>query len=194
MNRLMISKTHGSTLAFVAACVLATTPLAGCGDDAGGGGGTLPDSGVPAVEAGTSEAGSPDMGTTDTGVQVDGEVAPLAFDDMDFEQKKTFMKETVLPKMKELFREFDPVEYADLKCSACHGNDMQSKKFEMPNKLTALDPMNMPSVNSMDADEAAYAKFMQDKIVPTMREFLGRKPFDPATGEGFGCFSCHTMK
>ena len=41
---------------------------------------------------------------------------------------------------------------------------------------------------------AAYApEFMSQKVSPQMAEIFGKKPFDPATGEGFGCNGCHKI-
>lgn len=32
---------------------------------------------------------------------------------------------------------------------------------------------------------------MAEVVVPAMAEAMGETPFDPATGEGFGCAGCH---
>ena len=37
------------------------------------------------------------------------------------------------------------------------------------------------------------AEFMGTKVSPQMAEIFGKKPFDPATGEGFGCGGCHKI-
>jgi hypothetical protein len=37
------------------------------------------------------------------------------------------------------------------------------------------------------------AKFMSEKVSPQMAELFGKKPFDPASGEGFGCAGCHKL-
>ena len=36
-------------------------------------------------------------------------------------------------------------------------------------------------------------KFMSEKVSPAMAEIFGKKPYDPATNEGFGCGGCHKM-
>ena len=34
-------------------------------------------------------------------------------------------------------------------------------------------------------------EFMMQKVVPEMAGTIGMQPFDPKTGEGFGCYGCH---
>ena len=41
----------------------------------------------------------------------------LAWADMDHEQRAQFMKDTVLPKMKELFTGYNPEEFAEMNCA-----------------------------------------------------------------------------
>jgi len=36
-------------------------------------------------------------------------------------------------------------------------------------------------------------KFMHDKVAPQMADIFGKKPYDPATKEGFGCNGCHKV-
>jgi hypothetical protein len=35
------------------------------------------------------------------------------------------------------------------------------------------------------------SKLMVEQVMPKMLEVLGTTPFDPATGQGFGCNGCH---
>ena len=37
------------------------------------------------------------------------------------------------------------------------------------------------------------AKFMGEKVSPQMAALFGKKPYDPATNEGFGCGGCHKI-
>lgn len=41
------------------------------------------------------------------------------------------------------------------------------------------------------AKQPEVTTFMAEVVVPAMAEALGEPPFDPATGEGFGCAGCH---
>jgi len=38
------------------------------------------------------------------------------------------------------------------------------------------------------------AQFMAQKVAPEMAAVLGKPPFDPTTGKGFGCMGCHTIE
>ncbi len=35
-------------------------------------------------------------------------------------------------------------------------------------------------------------RFMFNHVVPATRQMVGGEPYDAETGEGFGCFDCHT--
>ncbi len=114
------------------------------------------------------------------------------WDDLDHEQKKAFMKEKVLPKMKEVFSEFDAKRFADVKCTTCHGPGVKDDKFDMPNpKLPKLDPKDHFAKHKK---KAKMLTFMMEKVAPAMRELLGEEEFNPETMKGFGCGNCHTMK
>ncbi|RMG94623.1 MAG: hypothetical protein D6705_15660 [Deltaproteobacteria bacterium] len=105
------------------------------------------------------------------------------------QQKMEFMGIYVLPKMSALFKEHDAERFKDFKCQTCHGDDMESVDFHMPNDLYPL-----PTANTIEAAkeyDPEMTAFMMEKVVPTMVELLGVEPYDPATGKGFGCFSCH---
>ena len=105
---------------------------------------------------------------------------------MDRDARLTFMGTTVMPKMKESFKQrgFDT-----FKCANCHGEDYQTVDFKMPNDLTPLNPEN-PIQSGMDLDEE-MTKFMVSEVLPQMAEMLGRET-DVTTGKGeFGCLSCH---
>ena len=39
-------------------------------------------------------------------------------------------------------------------------------------------------------ERPAYT-FMNETVTPTVRTQLGETAYDPATGTGFGCYSCH---
>jgi hypothetical protein len=108
------------------------------------------------------------------------------FKDLNAAEKGEFMKNHVVPKMGELFKEFDPKKYAELKCTTCHGPGAKQGKFTMPNpKLPKISDAMMKKHPEM-------TEFMMKKVVPEMAALLTEKPFDPATKEGFGCMRCHT--
>jgi len=100
------------------------------------------------------------------------------------------MKTVVVPKMTPVFRELDAEEFAEVKCTTCHGERAKAKNFEMPNPdLPALDPNDGFKIH-MDA-HPRETRLMMDKVVPEMAAALGEQPYDPQTHKGFGCFECH---
>lgn len=134
------------------------------------------------------EQATPDGGGEDPAAGEGGEdpAGELAWHDMNREQRMTFMGTTVMPAMKEAFKQqgFDT-----FKCANCHGADFKEVDYKMPNDLTPLDPEN-PIQSGMDLDEEV-TKFMVSTVLPQMAEMLGEET-DVTTGKGeFGCLSCH---
>ena len=120
-----------------------------------------------------------------------GAELPAAWsDDMSREMKISFMKKRVMPAMTALWKE-SPEPDEEVTCGTCHGAGAKEGKFDMPNaKLYPLDPSDSFAAHK---DEPEWLEFMGKKVVPTMANTLGVQPYDPATGQGFGCFSCHGM-
>jgi hypothetical protein len=133
---------------------------------------------APAADAGVADAPRP---------WANGE--KIVFEELPDNLKGAYMKEVVLPKMKDVFQQFDAKEYADFGCKTCHGENAKQRAFEMPS----------PEIHVLDfqkdkVDHAAEYKFMSETVAPTMAGLLGEQPFDPATGKGFGCMGCHTIQ
>jgi hypothetical protein len=105
--------------------------------------------------------------------------------DMTAEQKGEFMKQKIVPAMEPLFKGFYPSE--TFGCATCHGPDFKLPKDFLPH-LTFKD-------NNLTAftEDAEVAKFMAEKVTPTMASALGMAPYDPATQQGFGCGGCHAI-
>jgi hypothetical protein len=101
------------------------------------------------------------------------------------------MKTAVVPKMSELFKEFDAKRFAEgVNCVTCHGPNAKKGEFKMPNpKLPKV-----PSYEAVLKKNPKATKFMSEQVVPEMSKLLGVVPFDPATKTGFGCMNCHTPK
>ena len=115
--------------------------------------------------------------------------AKKAWKDMDFEEKKKFMAEEVTPKMGKMMTEFDAKEFPKVECGTCHSD---LKTFKMPNtKILKLDPKD--GFKKHMAKHGKMVEFMMQKVTPEMTALLGHSPFDPATGQGFGCGGCHVM-
>ena len=122
--------------------------------------------------------------------------APKAWKDMDKQERADFMKQVVLPKSKELFATIDPK--MDVTCKTCHGKGVANHTFKMPNPdiepLPATEKAFMAWVRK-DPEEAKWAKFMSEQLVPAMADMLGQQPFDPKTKTGdFSCMACHTLQ
>ena len=106
-------------------------------------------------------------------------------------QRQDYMGIFVLPRMQKLFAGWKPDEYGEFRCQTCHGEnfDKPPVDFQMPRvafPLEADDPIG----GAMKYDAEA-TRFMVDKVLPTMAELLGEKPFEAKTGQGFSCFRCH---
>jgi len=115
--------------------------------------------------------------------------APAAWrDDMSKEEKGAFMKAKVAPRLGAVFQAADANRYAKFGCVTCHGPKFQTPKDYLP-KLT----MKGGKITAF-ADKPQVAQFMAQKVMPEMAAVLGKPPFDPATGKGFGCPGCHTVE
>jgi hypothetical protein len=114
-------------------------------------------------------------------------LAPGAWEAMDEDAKKAFMKKTVVPVMAAKFKAFDPEEFAKVDCKTCHGPEAANGKFEMPSgTLPELD------FDHPDPDDKAIADFMAKEVKPTMAKLLGMPEYTPDNPKGFGCLHCHT--
>jgi hypothetical protein len=109
-------------------------------------------------------------------------------DTMSDKQKAEFMKQKVVPAMAKTFQEFDPKKYERFDCKTCHGPAFKPKPVDFLPELHVKDGKLVEA-----ADHPDMAKFMGEKVSPQMAEIFGKKPYDPATGQGFGCGGCHKM-
>lgn len=118
---------------------------------------------------------------------------PKTWKDLSFDERKKFMATEVMPAMSKTFAEFDAKEFAKFECVTCHGDAGKGDKatFKMPNpKLPKLDPKDNFKKHAKKQKEL---DFMMQKVTPQMMQLLGAQPFDPASGQGFGCGGCHQM-
>ncbi len=117
---------------------------------------------------------------------------PDAFDDMNRDQRMTFMKTSVMPKMRELFQNYDSARYADFGCVTCHGASAKDGTFKMPNPELPKLPSTPEGFKALGEKNPGAMQFMGKEVKPTMASLLHEEPFDPKTGKGFGCPECHT--
>ncbi len=105
-------------------------------------------------------------------------------------QRAEYMHDVVVPRMRTLFQEHDPERFAEFGCATCHGENARDVGFHMPNTLHPLNPEQIGGL--FEAEETRdIAQFMAGPVEHTMAELLGEEPYDPETGSGFGCMSCH---
>jgi len=109
---------------------------------------------------------------------------------MDFDQRATYMKKVVLPKMRDEFKAWES-EHAHMNCATCHGAGASEGSFEMPNPR--LPKLTMDLKEEMK-EEPEATKFMMERVVPEMAKLLDEPAYDPKTGKGFGCFDCHVKR
>ena len=136
-------------------------------------GGSQPAASAPGEPAAEAPAGSPEVWS----------------DTMPVNSKAEFMKKKVMPAMSKTFQEHDPKKYADAKCALCHGPQFK------PHPADFLPQLHFADGKLKEAEtEPDMVKFMHDQVAPQMAEIFGKKPYDPATNEGFGCKGCHVVK
>jgi hypothetical protein len=113
---------------------------------------------------------------------------------MDKPARGKYMKEVVLPKMKEVFTAFDAAKYGDMKCVTCHGSSAMKGDFTMPNPELPPLPGDMEKFKAWAAKKPQMTEFMAKHVKPEMAKLLNEPAFDPATNKGFGCGECHTVQ
>jgi hypothetical protein len=117
---------------------------------------------------------------------------PGDWDKWSHEQKLAWMKVGVMPKMKQVFQDYDSAKYADVKCGLCHGAGAKDGSFKMPNPDLPKLPASMAGFKPWLAKHPKMGDFMMKQVSPTTASLLGEPPFDIKTGQGFGCHNCHT--
>jgi hypothetical protein len=122
--------------------------------------------------------------------------AKIDWEKMTFNQRKKYMKTTVLPQMKKLFVAFDKARYANMSCQTCHGDKTAQTKFKMPNaELPKLpQPTDRAGFMALQQKKPEAAKFMGTQVKPTMAALLGLPEWGPTNATGFGCYGCHTKE
>jgi hypothetical protein len=119
--------------------------------------------------------------------------ATIDWEKMNADQRKKYMKATVLPQMKKLFVGVDK-KYKSMTCMTCHGEKAVENKFKMPNpelpKLPA--PTDRQGFMALQQKKPDIVKFMGTQVKPAMANLLNLDEWTPANPKGFGCYGCHT--
>lgn len=134
-------------------------------------------------ETGTGQPDGPDEGAA---------VAPMAWADMNRDQKMQHMKDVVMPQMAKVFQAADAKKYAEMNCGTCHGPDAKkTSNYDMPTAaLPKLNPAG--SFKSHMDKHPEVTKFMMNTVVPEMAKSIDVEPYNPETNSGeMGCFNCH---
>jgi hypothetical protein len=167
---------RSSSLACLSWSLVAAAALLACG-------GSQPAATTPAGE--TAASG-------ETAAEAPASPAPgelVWSDSMPTKDKGVFMKQKVMPAMTKVFQAHDGKEFADFSCKTCHGPSMKPKPADF------LPTLHFKGGKLVEAEtEAEMVKFMHDSVTPTMADLFGKKPYDPATNEGFGCKGCHNIE
>lgn len=118
---------------------------------------------------------------------------PQPWDSMSEADQVNWMVGNVLPIAAEDFRTYDAERFSNLTCEGCHGENAEANHYHLPvASLPQLPAPGSPQWEQM-SHSPGYA-FMHDVVTPTMATLIGEEPFNPATGQGFGCFDCHVQR
>ncbi len=118
---------------------------------------------------------------------------PRPWAEMSHDERAQWMGAEVLPRMADLFAEYDAERFADFSCATCHGEDARERGFAMPNPaILPVHRSGTPGQEQMVRDYPAGTRFMFQRVVPTMQRLLGAREYDATTREGFSCYACHT--
>jgi len=173
---------------------LALTVVMACGGDAGE---TEPETTETTTgsetETTTSETGEPLTAGVRTRTEDEWPAPPeQPWAEMDQAARAQYMGRVIVPYFRELFQEYDPERYASFGCATCHGSEMTERGFAMPNPdILELHPTGTPEQQQMAQDHPRMVRLMFNHVVPPMRHALQMDPYDPDTGEGFSCYTCH---
>jgi cytochrome c553 len=136
-----------------------------------------------------------------TAAAADKVVGPpaVAWKDMSYNQKRAYMKASVVPTMKPIFQTFDAKTFSKFTCETCHGKDGADRKFKMPsNDIKPLPgtPEAFQAKLKTEADWPKWADFMAHKVEPAIGKLLDVPVFDPQNPvKGtFSCANCHKLE
>jgi len=115
---------------------------------------------------------------------------PLTWMEMNLEQRQAHMREAVLPRAAAIFRAWRPERFAEIDCTLCHGQGVETGNFKMPSAhLPRLSgDLLLGSEFRMYPDTT---RLKLDRLVPEMASVLGLRSFSMINRSGFGCYSCH---
>jgi hypothetical protein len=114
----------------------------------------------------------------------------LTWAQMNIDQRKTHMKNVVLPRAAAVFQSWRPGRYDRADCTLCHGPAALNGIFKMPtDHLPRLSGEVL--LGPEFENHPATTRLKLDRLVPEVAAALGVKSFSIITRTGFGCYSCH---
>lgn len=123
------------------------------------------------------------------------ENAKIDWAKMNKDQRKKYMKATVLPAAKKMFASYDPKKYSKVTCMTCHGEGATNGSFKMPNPELPKLPKSPEGFKELAEKKPEMMKFMGQTVKPEIAALLGLEQWTPQNPKGFGCIGCHeTMK
>ena len=156
--------------------ILSLSLVLACGDK------DTHDSGHEHADADTDTDADSD---TDADADTDSDAdTDAAWADMDQDQRKTFMWTTFEPTMEGHFNGYSAEYWPEMGCEDCHAG---ANEEDYSLTVSALDP------GSIAYGEDPWMDFMFDTVTPSAVEMFGYEPYNPDTGEGFGCYGCHAF-
>jgi hypothetical protein len=120
--------------------------------------------------------------------------AKIDWEHMTFEEKKKYMKSTVMPEMKKAFQTYDAKTYKKFNCATCHGEGATTGKFKMPNAKLPKLPTSREGFMALQQKKPEAVKFMGEVVKPKVAQLLGLPEWTPQNTSGFGCYQCHTKE
>ena len=148
---------------------------------------------APAVSAAPAAPAAP-AATESAAAAPPAPAAAIDWEAMSKEQRGKYMKDVVMPKMKDVFVAFDANKYGGMNCATCHGSGATNHSFAMPNPELPKLPKDMSKFKEWAAKKPQMTEFMLKHVKPEMAKLLNLPEFDPATKTGFGCGNCHAME
>jgi len=117
--------------------------------------------------------------------------AAIDWEKMSKDERKKYMKATVLPAAKKMFAAYDAKKYSKVTCATCHGPGAANGSFKMPNPELPKLPKSPEGFKELAEKKPEMMKFMGQTVKPTVAALLGLEPWEPQNPKGFGCIGCH---
>ena len=130
---------------------------------------------------------------TETAPPAVPEKAKIDWDKLSKDERKKYMKATILPAAKKMFASYDAKKYSKVTCATCHGPTAANGNFKMPNADLPKLPNSPAGFKELAEKKPEAMKFMAQTVKPTVAALLGMESWEPQKPTGFGCIGCHEV-